>query len=68
MSRFEQRKRRRMRDADVYTRYREVSAEFELPDALDQAREALGVNQLQLAEALGGTSLRSRSSSRGHAR
>lgn len=55
MSRYEQRKRRRLQDSDVRAGYSEMSAELELLNALDQAREALGVNQLELADALGRT-------------
>jgi transcriptional regulator with XRE-family HTH domain len=53
MSRFEQRKRRRLENADVRAGYREMDAEIELLNALDHAREQLGVNQVQLADILG---------------
>lgn len=53
MSRFEQRRQRRLQNADVRAGYMETDAEFELLYALDHAREELGVNQAELADALG---------------
>jgi transcriptional regulator with XRE-family HTH domain len=53
MSRFEQRKQKRLENADVRAGYREADAEIELLNALDHAREARGINQVQLADALG---------------
>jgi transcriptional regulator with XRE-family HTH domain len=55
MSRYEQRKRQRLKNADVSAGYREADAEFSLLDALDRARASLGVSQAQLAEELGRT-------------
>ena len=53
MSRFEQRKRERLRDADVRAGYEEARAELALLAAIDHARNELGVTQDQLAATLG---------------
>lgn len=55
MSRYEQRKQWRLKDADVRAGYREADAELTLLDALDRARMNRGVSQAQLAEELGRT-------------
>ncbi len=53
MSRFEQRKRRRLRNAAVRSGYRSVDAELRLVAALDEARREMGVTQEELAKRLG---------------
>jgi transcriptional regulator with XRE-family HTH domain len=53
MSRFEQRRQRRLLNADVRAGYQETAAEFALLNALDRAREAIGLNQADLADILG---------------
>ena len=55
MSRFDERKHRRLRDADVRAGYQEARAELALLAAIDRARDELGVTQDQLAERLGRT-------------
>jgi transcriptional regulator with XRE-family HTH domain len=53
MSRYEQRKRRRLQNTEVRAGYQEAEAEFALLSALDQARHDLGVTQVELADILG---------------
>ena len=55
MSRYEQRKTRRLKDADIKAGYDEANAEIVLLEAIDQARERLGISQAELAELLGRT-------------
>lgn len=54
-ARFEQRKAAALRNPNVAAGYAEMDAELRLLEAINHAREALGVNQTDLADKLGKT-------------
>jgi transcriptional regulator with XRE-family HTH domain len=54
-TRFEQRTKKRLRNADILEGYKAADAQLQLLDALDSARRVLGVSQGTLADALGKT-------------
>lgn len=53
MNRFEQRMRKRMQNPKIAAGYREMGAEIELLQALDQAREQLHISKEELASRMG---------------
>jgi transcriptional regulator with XRE-family HTH domain len=55
MSRFEQRKKQHLQNAEVRAGYEEAEEEFALLHVLDRARHELGVTQTELADILGTT-------------
>jgi transcriptional regulator with XRE-family HTH domain len=53
MSRFEQRKRRRLQDPEFRAAYLAADAELQLVEALDAIRQNLGLTQVELASRVG---------------